>query len=102
MQRNAELDDSQVTGEVSGSIFDDRAQGLADFSSELSQLFAREAVQFLWRPQVREQFQLHLVVSFQNETRQGFQSMTSITQAGDRASGILNQLLCPSAAFCQS
>ena len=39
------------------------------------------------------------MVSFQNETRQGIQLLTSIAQRGDGATGFFNEMFCPPAAF---
>ena len=42
MQRDAELDDAQVAGEVSGAVRAHRTKCLADFGRQLAKLLVRE------------------------------------------------------------
>jgi hypothetical protein len=59
VQRQAELHDPQIAGEVGGAIGDDFAERFADFPGELQELIVGEALEFPGGANERQQLVIH-------------------------------------------
>lgn len=59
VQRDAQLDNAEIAGEVCGTVFDNRTQNFADLSRELHELFRLVILNVFCRFNLREQFKLH-------------------------------------------
>ena len=99
MQRQAQLDDAQVRGEVGRAVADQVAEHLAHLDGQLrSALRQRQPLQVARRFDLGEQG-CSSTIPFQHISGQGFQMPRSRPECCDRSVCVADQLLRPAAGW---